>query len=196
MFTTRPSLPGRLAETPPNEPAWAEFVRHYRPFIRGKVYQFGVSTAAGADEIVDGVCAAVAIAVRRFEYRGQPGGFRNWLFRITRTELLTWLRFHRPPGRADFDPADLADESSAASRVFEQEHADHLAQVFAEAAGAVAGPDAVRAFRLYKLEGRPIEEVESLVGRDRQWVFVNCSRIAAGLRRFFPEYAGDNSAVS
>ncbi len=68
--------------------AWTEFVRDYAPMIYRFARSRGLQDADAAD-IVQDVMRRVGSAIGRLEYEREKGGFRAWLFTITRNRLYT-----------------------------------------------------------------------------------------------------------
>ena len=86
---TRACLLVRLRDTT-NHEAWREFLQLYSPLVYGLVRNRGLQDADAADLLQD-VLKSVSGSFGRLDYDKQNGGFRAWLFTITRNRLSTYL---------------------------------------------------------------------------------------------------------
>lgn len=82
---TRPSLLLRIRDSADDE-AWTEFAEIYAPLIHGYARKKGLQEADAAD-IAQDVLRQVSASIGRFEYDAGKGGFRAWLFTITRNRV-------------------------------------------------------------------------------------------------------------
>jgi len=82
---TSPELLGRVGQDPSDQEAWATFVAHYGPKIRGWCRQRGLQ-AADADDVTQDVLLRLARALRRFTY-DPSRSFRGWLRLVTEHAL-------------------------------------------------------------------------------------------------------------
>ncbi len=98
---TRASLLVRLRDGS-NHDDWREFVKLYSPLVYGFVRNRGLQDADAADLLQD-VLRSVAGAMDRLDYDKQKGGFRAWLFTITRNKLATFLTSRRSHNQAGGD---------------------------------------------------------------------------------------------
>src|SRR5712691_3585277 len=87
---------------PADSPAWRQFVEFYAPLIFGFARRHGLQDADAADLTQD-VLAAVAQAMRKWEYDPRRGSFRAWLFTAVRHRLQRFLadRHRQPRGSGD-----------------------------------------------------------------------------------------------
>jgi RNA polymerase sigma-70 factor, ECF subfamily len=86
---TRATLLLRLRDSDDSK-AWADFVRDYGPMLYRFVRSRGLQDADAAN-IVQDVLRSVGVAIPKLEYEKEKGGFRAWLFTITRNKLSTFL---------------------------------------------------------------------------------------------------------
>ena len=126
--TTSLTLLGRLSRGDDGE-AWREFDGRYRGlivrYLRGRGLQ-----VADAEDCAQAVMGKLVRGLRNFEYDGERGGFRAYLYRCTRSALADFAARARRNGRVL--PVDgvvgvngsQADDDSAYA-VFEREWVDH-----------------------------------------------------------------------
>jgi RNA polymerase sigma factor (sigma-70 family) len=92
---TRPSLLLELRDVE-NAIAWGRFVDLYTPLVFRFARKRGLQDADAAD-VTQEVMKSVAASIQTFEYEPARGGFRNWLFTVTRNKLNNY--FHRQQRR-------------------------------------------------------------------------------------------------
>jgi RNA polymerase sigma-70 factor (ECF subfamily) len=90
---TRPTLLMRVRDTT-DHAAWGRFVDAYTPMVFNFCRKRGLQPADAADVAQD-VMKAVASALPTFQYEPQRGRFRDWLYRVTRSKLNSFLRARR-----------------------------------------------------------------------------------------------------
>ena len=83
--STRASLLLRIRDSR-DTLAWIEFAGIYGPLVYAFGRKHGLQDADAAD-LTQEVFRAVARAVGQFQYDTDRGGFRRWLFTVTRNEL-------------------------------------------------------------------------------------------------------------
>lgn len=82
---TRASLLIRLRDNADAD-AWNSFIINYGPMIYRFVRSRGLQDADASDVVQD-VMRSVGLAIGRLDYQKEKGGFRAWLFTITRNKL-------------------------------------------------------------------------------------------------------------
>lgn len=182
---TRASLLIRLRDSA-DAAAWQEFVRLYGPLIYGFARNRGLQDADAADLLQD-VLRSVESAVGRLEYDKQKGGFRAWLFTITRNKLANFINKRREQLASDDEDrqrllANLVDRSADLEaewdREFEKQlvtHAMHLVQSEFE-------PRSWQAFWHTAVEGRSAADVSREIGLSTGAIYVAKSRVLARLK--------------
>ncbi|MEM8669067.1 MAG: sigma-70 family RNA polymerase sigma factor [Planctomycetota bacterium] len=183
---TRATLLLRLRDAQDTD-AWSQFVRDYGPmlyrFLRGRGLQ-----DADATDLVQDVMRSVGMSISRLDYDRQKGGFRAWLFTITRNKLYSYFekqsRTENGGGNTDrFEqlnntPADndeLSDE-------WELEYQRQLAARAMETIRQSADPKTWAAFQLTAIEGIAAAEAGETLGMSAGAVYVARSRVTAKLR--------------
>ncbi|TWU39014.1 RNA polymerase sigma factor CnrH [Novipirellula aureliae] len=183
---TRSTLLLRLRDRG-NGDAWSEFVRDYGPMI----YRFARSRGlqdADASDLVQDVMRSVGMAIDRLDYQKEKGGFRAWLFTITRNKLSTYFAKRKrlgPIGNETDQHEMLGQASDGRSDLdaqWELEHQRQLAAVAMETLKPTIEPNTWAAFELTAIEGRSAEEVGAKIGLSKGAVYVARSRVTAKLR--------------
>lgn len=187
---TRPSLLARVHATGAagqDEDAWREFVAIYRPAVyrlaRGRGLQH-----ADAEDLAQGVFAAVHRAIGRWEADPARGRFRAWLATATRNAAVNALtRKPRDVAAGGTSAQDLLailtepddDRAEAALR------REYRRSLFRQAAGRVRGEFSAgiwQAFHLTAVEGHSVEEAASILGKTAGAVYAARSRVMRRLR--------------
>src|SRR5262249_36792974 len=132
MSATSVSLLERL-RLHPDAGSWKQLVELYTPLIQGWLRRQGVAPA-DADDLTQEVLAVLVRELPGFQHDGRAGAFRCWLRTITVHRLRDfWRQRHRRPvatGDSDFVQRleQLEDPASAPSRLWDQEHDQHVAR--------------------------------------------------------------------
>jgi RNA polymerase sigma-70 factor (ECF subfamily) len=189
---TRPSLILRLRD-PGDGAAWAEFIDLYGPLVYAYGRRRGLQDADAADLTQD-VLRAVASAAGRFTYDPARGTFRGWLFTITRTRLLDFLRRVRPGEQGSGDTAvqrrlEATAEERGAPGLADEEGEEwdravrqRLVDWAAERIRDEFQPTTWQAFRLCAVEGRAPRETAATLGMSTGAVYAAKFRVLSRLR--------------
>ncbi len=167
--------------------AWTEFVRDYGPMIYRFARSRGLQDADAAD-IVQDVLRRVGSAIGRLEYEREKGGFRAWLFTITRNRLYTHFEKRQRQGATSNDTAQYELLSQTPDRRNELDDAwekEYMRQVAARAMKVVESevePNTWRAFQLTAVEGQSPASVAKELGMSTGAIYVAKSRVIARLR--------------
>jgi RNA polymerase sigma-70 factor (ECF subfamily) len=182
-FSTRPSLLLRIRDSQ-DSLAWSEFVQLYAPMIYAFSRKRGLQDADAAD-ITQEVLRSVARSAGRFEYAASRGGFRRWLFTVTRNEVndhLTGAR--RVPGtNAETQTIDqLAAAAPDDAAEWDNEYEQRVLRWAAERIRKTVKESTWNAFWQTAVEGREPEEVARSLGMTVGAVYIAKSRVIARLR--------------
>lgn len=183
---TRASLLVRLRDGS-NHEAWCEFLELYSPLIYGFVRNRGLQDADAADLLQD-VLRSVAGAVERLEYDKQKGGFRAWLFTITRNKLATFLTSRRSHNQASGDSGQHEvlnshpDRSSDLEHEWEREFQRQLAARAMQTIQTEFEDKTWQAFWQTAVDGLPAAEVSRRIGLSAGAIYVAKSRVLARLK--------------
>lgn len=131
---TPPSLLNRLRQHPGDGEAWQRFDALYRPLLLTWVRRYSIQPQ-DADDLVQQVLEVVLQEMPHFHYDAQKGSFRGWLRGILVNRLRDFWRSQksRPLATGDSDFYDkvlnqLEDPRSDLTRLWDQEHDQHVAQ--------------------------------------------------------------------
>ena len=183
---TRATLLLRLRDENDHD-AWSVFIRDYGPMLYRFVRSRGLQDADAADVVQD-VMRRVGSAIGRLEYDKKKGGFRAWLFTITRNRLYSYFEKRKKVGPTGNDTAQLellsqaADDRNELSERWELEHLRALAAVAMETVRENSDPKTWSAFRITAVEGRSAAEAAEELSMSAGAVYVAKSRVTARLR--------------
>ena len=183
---TRASLVLRLRDRDDHD-AWADFVVDYGPMLYRFVRSRGLQDADAADLVQD-VMRSVGTAIGRLDYAKEKGGFRAWLFTITRNKLSTHFEKRKRIGPTANDTVqiDLLNNQSSGSNELDQrwelEHQRQLAADAMEKLKSTIDPNTWSAFELTAVEGLSAEDAGKQIGMSTGAVYVARSRVTAKLR--------------
>ncbi|MCA9133678.1 MAG: sigma-70 family RNA polymerase sigma factor [Planctomycetales bacterium] len=183
---TRPTLLVRLRDAG-DDAAWSEFLRDYGPMLYRFVRSRGLQDADAAD-IVQDVVRRVAGAIGRLDYAKEKGGFRAWLFTITRNRLYTYFEQQQRPGATvqDASQRELVVQTTAGQQelheAWEREHMRQLAARAMQEVEREVEPQTWRAFQATAVEGLSAARVAEQLGMTTGAVYVAKSRVTARLK--------------
>ena len=157
MSETSLSLLDRLRSQPDQE-SWRRLVELYTPLIQAWLRRHGVAPA-DADDLTQEVMTVVVREIPNFKHDQRPGAFRSWLRTITanRLRVLWRSRQTRPvaAGGSDFLKMldELEDPDSDTSRLWDQQHDQHVARRLMDLVKPQFEPATWQAFRRTVLDG-------------------------------------------
>ena len=187
--TTDPGLIRRVADWR-DASAWHAFDATYRPLVRAWARRMGL-TGDEADELCQRVMIGVARRMGGFRY-DPSRTFRGWLRALTRSRAVDLVRAR---GGAD-RPLSAEDEAGAALRAAASSQADdgpgpgievdpllrRLAEEIQQAVRARVSAESWQAFWMVRVEGLPVAEVASGLGKSYAATYRCQHRVAARLR--------------
>jgi RNA polymerase sigma-70 factor (ECF subfamily) len=187
MSETSFSLLDRLRLQPDAE-SWQRLVELYTPLIQGWLRRHALPPA-DADDLTQEVMAVVVRELPQFRHNQQRGAFRNWLRSITVNRLRALWR-SRPrralaTGGSDFLKMldELEDPQSNLSRLWDQQHDQHVARRLMELVEPQFEPTTWRAFRRTVLDGNKAATVAAELGISVNAVLLAKSRVLSRLRQ-------------
>ncbi len=161
-------------------------------FIRSR----GVQDADTADILQD-VLRRVGNAISKLEYEKEKGGFRAWLFTITRNRLYTHFEKQQKQAVVGNDTAayeqlnQTVDRGERLEDAWEQEHMRQLAaQAMSEVEQEVE-PQTWKAFQLTAVEGISASETAKKLQMSNGAVYVAKSRVISKLRSVIERLQGE-----
>jgi RNA polymerase sigma-70 factor (ECF subfamily) len=187
MSDTSLSLLDRLRHQP-DDASWRRLVELYTPLIQGWLRRHAVA-AADADDLTQEVMAVIVREVPHFQHNQQRGAFRSWLRTITvnRLRALWRARQGRPIATGDSDflkmLEELEDPTSGLSRLWDQQHDQHVARRLMELVEPHFEPATWQAFRRVVLDGRKAADVAGELGLSVNSVLLAKSRVLSRLRQ-------------
>lgn len=192
---TRVSLIARVCD-PKDGVAWEQFAAVYLPMVRAYCVRRGLQEADAADVAQD-VMAAVARSMADFEYDAGRGGFRNWLFTVTRNKLSAFVqqrgrRQDQGSGRTTIQEVLHQQPGAAEAEEWDHQYRQHLFEWAAKQARIEFEGATWRAFVLVAVEGRPAPEAAEALGVSLNAVYVAKSRVLARLRELVRSVAEED----
>ncbi len=186
MSATSATLLERLRDRADAE-AWQRLVDLYSPLLSGWLRRHALQEA-DVDDLVQEVLVTVAREAPRFQHSGRPGAFRHWLRTILANRLREFWRSRRlrPAATGDSDFAgmldQLEDHNSGISRLWEQEHDQHIVRRLLAMLEPQFAPSTWQAFRRVVLEGARPEAAAAELGLTVNAIFIAKSRVLQRLR--------------
>ncbi len=180
---TSPSLLLRIRNADDSE-SWREFDSVYAPVVRAYCRRRGFQ-ATDIDDIAQEVMAAVANAIRKFEYEPDKGRFRSWLATITANKLRNFV-LKNNSGHAQLSEivdqlAQAPDSDSEWSTIFLQQ----VFQSACERIQATCEPQTWQCFEATWIDDLPANEVAEQFKMPIHSVYVNKSRVLKRLEQEF-----------
>lgn len=167
--------------------AWSEFIDNYGSMLYRFVRSRGLQDADAAD-IVQDVFRRVGAAIGRLDYDKEKGGFRAWLFTITRNRLNSYFESQKRHGRVGNDTAQyeqlqqLVRGGDEMQQAWEYEHMRMLAgKAMMEVENKVE-PMTWQAFRMTTVDNLNANETGKRLNMTPGAVYVAKSRVIAKLR--------------
>jgi RNA polymerase sigma-70 factor (ECF subfamily) len=187
MSPTSATLLERLRDRADAE-AWQRLVDLYSPLLSAWLRRHSLQDA-DVDDLVQEVLTTVAREAVRFEHSGRPGAFRHWLRNILANRLREFWRARRlrpmVTGDSDFVALldQLEDPDSGISRLWDQEHDQHIVRRLLAMIEPQFAPSTWQAFRRVVLEGGQPDAVAAELGLTVNAVFIAKSRVLQRLRQ-------------
>lgn len=183
---TRASLVFRLRDRDDVD-AWSDFTNNYGPMLYRFVLSRGLQDADALDLVQD-VMRSVGVAIGRLEYQKEKGGFRAWLFTITRNRLATYFRKQNKIGVTANDTAqiELLKQHPACdielSQNWDLEHQRKLAADAMRLLRPSIEPNTWAAFELTAIKGLSAADAGRQIGISTGAIYVARSRVTAKIR--------------
>lgn len=184
MHNTPYSLLERLADN--NAPGdWDQLDRLYRPLLMKWVARM-VPQSHDADDVVQETLSVVAAKLGEFRQRDHEGSFRSWLRAIMVLKVKSFWRA-RERVIPSSDPtgkllAELEQEESALSRIWDEEHNRFVLQGLLDRIRHEFNAQTWKAFDAYVMRGESPAVVASNLTISVNSVFIARSRVLMRLR--------------
>jgi len=188
MLDTSLSLLEQLRARDSDE-LWSRFVGLYKPLIQSWMRSHANLPEADVDDLVQEVLLTVTRELPAFDHNGNPGAFRCWLRRILANRMRDlWRERGREPqpvGGSAFlqQLAELEDDASAASQLWDRQHDLHVMHQLLEALRPRFAAQTWQAFRFQVVDGLPPDEVARRLDLSVNSVYVAKSRVLNALRQ-------------
>jgi RNA polymerase sigma-70 factor (ECF subfamily) len=183
---TRASLLIRLRDNSDSD-AWNSFIIDYGPMIYRFVRSRGLQDADASD-IVQDVMRSVGLAISRLDYQKEKGGFRAWLFAITRNRLSTFFdkRKRQVPTTRESVTSESATQedfrNGELDRLWELEYQRQLVDKAIATIKPAIDIKTWSAFELTAMKDVAAELAAKQLGMTKGAVYVARSRVTAKLR--------------
>lgn len=189
MDTTRPSLLLRIRDRN-DSAAWVVFDGIYRPMLHRYALACGL-TDCDAEDVVQHCLAAIQEKIEAFDYDPEKGRFKAWLRRIVQNRVRNLVRDRRdvPDGDGRLSNLQSRDESpeDVFDRLWMQEHLWHCLDLVRQD----VEESTYRAFQLYVLEQKPIDEVCRTLNMRANLVYTIKWRLTEKVAERMRELLGD-----
>jgi RNA polymerase sigma-70 factor (ECF subfamily) len=179
------SLLNRLRQRPNDPASWQGLVELYTPFL--SLWLRRLAPGAGhhdAEDLIQEVLTVLVRQLPRFQHNGRPGAFRCWLKQI----LVNCLRdarrkTQRAAGAGDGALAELEDSASGLSRLWDQEHTEHIVRQLLQRARVQFTPYTWQVFERVVLKGEQAVVVAEDLKVTHDAVLKAKSRVLCWLRQ-------------
>lgn len=183
---TRATLVFRLRDHADND-AWNQFLDLYGQTIFQFVRSRGLQDADAAD-LVQEVFRRVGNAIGRLDYQKAKGGFRAWLFTITRNCLNTHYQKNKRvmPTLNDSSPGggfgNLEGAGDGLDERWEKEFQKQIMLQAIEVIKPATEPNTWAAFEMTAMQNVSADDAGQTLGMSRGAVYVARSRVTSKLR--------------
>ena len=194
MSDTRLSILARVRDLGDAE-GWREFHAIYRPLIFGYLRSLGLNEADAHDVTQEVFCRLMAI-LPTFELDRERGRFRTYLWKLTYSTLIDWVRRNKVRGRAEEKWVRGIREADESERhrleaLFVRRHRERMLEVVLPRVRATVSATVWACFEQRLLRGRPAGEVAAARGITANVVYVYASRVLKEVRRLCAELEGE-----
>ncbi|MFH1748320.1 MAG: sigma-70 family RNA polymerase sigma factor [Planctomycetota bacterium] len=188
METTSETLLERVKD-PRDEDAWRAFYGLYQPMLVKYARMQGLR-GPEAEDVAQDCMASLARHMRRFRYSRGRGRFREYLRKAANNRIAS-LRRRRQPRPARADELDALPARTTAEAEWEQLWLrEHLSYCLKQVASRHSD-GTVRAFRLYALQGWPVQRVCMALSMSANQVYLAKTRMICRLREEVTRMVGD-----
>jgi RNA polymerase sigma factor (sigma-70 family) len=172
--------------------AWERLVAIYRPFIYGWLRRHSASHQ-DAEDLTQEVLTILVRELPDFSHSGRIGAFRGWLRTTAANRMRSFWRAGRcrpvASGKTEFLVMvhQIEDDNSDMSKLWDQQHDQHVLARIIESIENEFEPTTVQAFRRLTFDVQPAADVAAALGLTVPAVYIAKSRV---LRRIRQEAAG------
>ena len=166
--------------------AWGQFCDHFQPIVVGFGRKLGLS-AADAQDAAQETMISFLSTLRQGQYDRTKGQLSSWLLGIAKKVILNLRRRaarHAIHTRAtDKRYWDSLPEESTLESVWESQWQRVILTRCLDQVRNEFEPEVDRAFELYAMQDRPVDQVAEELGASRNAIYIAKSRILARLRQ-------------
>ena len=183
MSETRLSILLRVRNLGDSE-SWREFYSIYRPLIFGYLRGLGLKEFDANDLTQEVFCRLMKI-LPTFELDRKRARFRSYLWRLTYSMLIDWVRRNKVRGRAEEKWVRHIREAEQHQLevVFILRHRERILEVVLPQVRATTSATSWTCFEQRLLRGRPAGEIAAELGITANVVYVYASRVLKEVRR-------------
>ena len=187
MEKTSLSLLDRACQRSDSE-SWNRLAELYSPLLRSWLTRYQVQDA-DAEDLLQEVLLVVMRELPSFQHNQRGGAFRSWLRSILVHRLHDFWRArqYRPVATGDTDLKrqldQFADKTSEQSRLWDQQHDEHVMQRLMAAVQPKVAATTWRAFYRQVVESSPAAEVAKELQISLDSVYAAKSRVLRLLRQ-------------
>ena len=161
--------------------SWNQFSTLYEPLIRRWVGRL-ISQSSAVDDIVQEVLKALLEGLPGFQHNHWQGAFRAWLRTITTHRIRRHWRDRGPIVGQVSDLGDLEDPRSRLSRIWDQEHDDHVVRSLLDRIRPEFDKRDWEIFRCLVFEGSSARDIAQKFDCTANVVFIVKARVLKRLR--------------
>ncbi len=171
-----------------DQESWDRLVSLYKPLLERWLRSYDVQ-ACDVDDLIQEVLSVVLTEVSSFNHNQRVGAFRNWLRRILVNRLRNYWRSRKyvPQAKGSDSLLDqmqqLEDDTSELSRIWNEEHDQHVMARLLESVRMHFQPLTWEAFRQQVFEERSADVVAAELKMSLSSVYVARSRVLSTLRQ-------------
>jgi RNA polymerase sigma factor (sigma-70 family) len=180
-FDTRQTLLERIKDQH-DEQSWEEFVHSYEKFIFSIIRKMNID-AFTCEDLTQKVLLKLWQSLPSFDYSKEKGGFRYWLFRVTRNVVLSHLEKHQRRQKKfseDYVPqADVVGKKlheAEIEAIVESEWQVHICNMAYERIRHSISEKADKAFQMY-INEVSVEQIAEELGMQASSVYVYTKRV-------------------
>ena len=166
-----------------DESSWIDFVHFYERFIYSTVRQSGLSIEESKD-VTQNVLLKLWNTLPTFSYDKKKGGFRNWLYRVTKCAIIDyWRKEERHKKQVDSYAQKVGYTEGGEpllDRIMESEWKAHISNLAMEKVSSRFSGKAIGVFYAL-LEGKSVTAVAEEFDIAENTVYVYRSRVSEKL---------------
>jgi RNA polymerase sigma-70 factor (ECF subfamily) len=179
---------------------WAGFRDHFYPVVINFAKTLGLCETDAEDAAQETMLAFLK-AFRDGKYDKEKGHFSHWLFGVAKRVILN-VRKRLPRERLVADSTagtsfwDIVGDDNAVQHTWDTEWRRMVLERCLRQAHRELDEKVFRAFELYALSEKPVEEVGKTLGMSRNAVYIAKSRVLSKLRQLQQDFEGPGERIA